>query len=125
MSMLEAVILDDEDFDRIAKKTKSDSKRIKVQQRMLDEYNFENVDYIKVDVEGHELDVLQGGVKTIKRCKPLIVIEQNHITEEYEKGGKFDALEFLQSIGYEVVAYDRWTDYILKYKGEPPAVGLV
>ena len=31
---------------------------------------------LKVDVEGLEIDVLQGAEKTIARCKPIIVIER-------------------------------------------------
>ena len=33
------------------------------------------VDLIKIDVEGHEYRVLQGAVETIKKFKPMIVIE--------------------------------------------------
>lgn len=38
--------------------------------RLVDMINF-----IKIDVEGHELQVLQGGKKTIKKCRPIIVME--------------------------------------------------
>jgi len=34
-----------------------------------------HVDFMKIDVEGAELQVLQGGVRTISRCKPVIVFE--------------------------------------------------
>ena len=33
------------------------------------------IDFIKIDVEGAELPVLKGGVKTIRRCKPVIIFE--------------------------------------------------
>lgn len=33
------------------------------------------IDFIKIDVEGAEFPVLQGGVKTICRCKPVIIFE--------------------------------------------------
>lgn len=36
-----------------------------------------DVGVLKVDVEGHEIHVLHGAVKTIKRCRPKMVLEAN------------------------------------------------
>ena len=36
---------------------------------------FGPIGFIKIDVEGHELEVLNGGAETINRFKPLILIE--------------------------------------------------
>lgn len=46
--------------------------------RKLDDYVLagHSISFIKVDVEGFELDVLKGGEQTIKREKPVMVIEQ-------------------------------------------------
>lgn len=41
----------------------------------LDSFQFENVGFIKIDVEGHELSVIQGGAETIKRDKPHLLVE--------------------------------------------------
>ena len=41
----------------------------------LDSEAASSVKFIKCDVEGHEFDVLQGGVQTIKRGKPDILFE--------------------------------------------------
>jgi len=41
----------------------------------LDSKNFENVSLIKIDVEGMELDVLEGALETIKKNRPVIFIE--------------------------------------------------
>jgi len=38
---------------------------------------------IKIDVDGHELEVLNGAVETIERCRPIIYIE-NEINEKRE-----------------------------------------
>jgi FkbM family methyltransferase len=40
----------------------------------------ERISFIKIDVEGHELSVLQGGVQTLRKHRPnlLIEIEQRH-----------------------------------------------
>ena len=43
----------------------------------LDNFNYKNVDLIKIDVEGDEFKVLKGAEETIKRCRPYIVIEKN------------------------------------------------
>lgn len=57
------------------------SQRIYVPANRLDEYHFQDVSLIKIDVEGYEDKVLSGAEKTIRKYKPvlLIEIEQRHI----------------------------------------------
>lgn len=42
---------------------------------LVDSYNLKKVDTIKIDTDGHELQVLEGSKQTIKRFKPLLLIE--------------------------------------------------
>lgn len=44
--------------------------------RTLDSYNLLDVDFIKIDVEGFEKFVIEGGEETIKRNRPIMVVEQ-------------------------------------------------
>jgi hypothetical protein len=43
--------------------------------RTIDSYGFDDVDFIKIDVEGAELGVLRGAKETIKRCRPAVQME--------------------------------------------------
>jgi Methyltransferase FkbM domain len=42
----------------------------------LDEFNLPRVDFIKLDVEGMELEALQGAEKTIKSSRPVLLVEK-------------------------------------------------
>ena len=50
---------------------------IQVNTDYLDNKTFKRQDasLIKIDVEGHELEVLRGGEKKLSQCKPLLLIE--------------------------------------------------
>lgn len=48
----------------------------------IDSFDFKP-DFIKIDVEGMEFDVLRGAKKTVLKYKPLIMIEENGLCERY------------------------------------------
>jgi FkbM family methyltransferase len=41
----------------------------------LDYYTLSQVDLIKIDVQGSEIPVLEGAEQTLKRCKPVLIVE--------------------------------------------------
>jgi len=52
-----------------------------VETRTLDSYKLPKIDFIKIDVEGWEEHVLEGGMKTILKDRPIMYIEiweKNH-----------------------------------------------
>lgn len=53
------------------------SSRIKetVQIRTLDSFNLTNIDFIKIDTDGYEVNVLKGAQETLLKWKPIICIE--------------------------------------------------
>jgi FkbM family methyltransferase len=57
------------------------------------------VDLVKCDVEGHELEVLRGGERTLRRGRPALVleIEERHRPE----GGVAEVFDYLKGVGYE------------------------
>jgi len=70
----------------------------KVQIRTIDSYNLDNVDFIKMDVEGYEPKVIAGAEQTIKKFWPVLCVEIN------SPGN--DSQQILESWGYVVKEID-------------------
>lgn len=79
----------------------------------LDYFNFENVSLIKIDVEHMEIEVLEGCLNLIKKCKPTILIETFQIDELKQT----KIFKELTELGYEIDSIpEGWYDYIMKIK---------
>lgn len=65
----------------------------------LDSLDLSIVDYIKIDCEGFEYRVLQGAEQTIRRCRPVVVIEQKPHDAYSRDYGQFAAIDLLKSWG--------------------------
>lgn len=75
----------------------------------LDEFNLSNIDYIKIDVDGHEVSILQGAVNTIKKYSPLIVLEQEN--------GDTRGIDYcITTFNYEVAAWDKLNRNVIMRK---------
>jgi FkbM family methyltransferase len=53
-----------------------DTSGLEVQVHTLDSYDFYAVDFIKIDVEGYEYNVVRGAEQTIRKFKPVMILEQ-------------------------------------------------
>lgn len=65
-----------------------------VQMMTIDSLNLSDVGVIKIDVEGQELDILNGARQTIARCHPLLYIEADGEQARDRVGA------FLEPFGY-------------------------
>ncbi len=83
--------------------------------RRLDEFAFTDVDFIKIDVEGYELFVLQGSVATLRRNLPLVLVEQNESNARYGLS-PLAAVSFLEALGARVVGRPSPVDYLLGWE---------
>lgn len=71
----------------------------------LDSFKFDKIDLIKLDVEGHELNVLKGGEQTILKCKPVILFECWDNESPHWRGIPNTGLElmsYIKSLGYQI-----------------------
>ena len=58
------------------------------------------LNFIKIDCEGYELEVLKGGEKTIARHRPKMLIEINDMTLERAGISRTDIFNWLDTHGY-------------------------
>ncbi len=73
--------------------------------KKLDEFKFKNkISFIKIDVEGHEMEVINGSLNLIKKFKPNLMIE---IEEKHSKNNLNDSISFINSLGYKAFVYDQ------------------
>ena len=81
--------------------------------KTLDSFNLNEIDLIKIDVEGFEEEILAGALQTIERNKPVLVIEQQK--HEYKNDrDETPAIKILEGWGYKVV--DQFNkDWVLKW----------
>ena len=73
-------------------------REVEVACKPLDQYGLEDVGFLKIDVEGHELAVLRGATETISRSYPSILVE----AEDRHRLGTVTAVcEYLRLFGYQ------------------------
>jgi FkbM family methyltransferase len=65
----------------------------------LDSFNLTNVDFIKIDVESYEYEVLKGEKNTIETNKPIIGIE---LLQSYQPNYK-EIVKYIESLGYRAI----------------------
>lgn len=80
--------------------------------RRLDDFNLTDVDFIKIDTEGFELPILRGGVDTIARWMPVVIVEQKPGHAQRFGLPEIGAVPFLQAMGYRL-AEELSGDYIM------------
>jgi len=84
----------------------------------LDSLKLTDVSFIKIDTEGDEIDVLKGGLKTIKRDKPIIDIEINDATLLRKGLTPKDVYDFMTELGYiqiDAIGHAPQVDVIFKH----------
>ena len=83
----------------------------------IDYFNYKDVDMIKIDVEGYEMEVLKGAHKTLTHNDEnqsnvkFIMVELNHNTEKYESSNVEVKNHIIKDLGFKVLM-KIWPDIV-------------
>lgn len=84
----------------------------------LDSFRLDNIGLIKMDVEGFEKNVLEGGLETLKRNGyPKILFESWR--ESREREGipatqlRKELFDYIRSIGYRIIQVNNWDEMFI------------
>lgn len=87
-----------------------------VQMRTLDSYALEDVFLVKVDVEGAELEVLQGALETLRESNfPPLIFEVWR--DDWWSEKREELLSYVRDLGYEITHMDE--NYFAQHQGTP------
>ena len=115
---------DNNEVNTYYKSTVNSDEYVYLKSKTLDtiasEKSISHPNLIKINCNGAELDIIKGGVNTIKRCNYLVVRLQNY---ELFKGAPLasEVGPYIQSLGFELLdvldSYgNRIVDYVFKNK---------
>lgn len=93
--------------------------KFKIKTDILDNFKNINIDFAKLDTQGSELDIIQGGSKTLKNCIGIEVEVEFH--KIYKNQPLFgDVHKVLEKAGFEFVDFTEkfyWSYYNSKSNG--------
>jgi len=92
----------------------------------IEKNNIKKIDFIKIDTEGYEQNIIEGGYITIERCKPIIVME---IYEDLINFRKMEISEikerYKQLIGMGYTIKNIYgNDYLFTHKDEDENINI-
>ena len=82
----------------------------------VDSLNLARLDLLKIDVEGMEIEVLQGALETIIRCHPILVIEHLKVDNAILE-------DFLRTHGYTI--YRVGMNFLAIHPSDPTHANVV
>ena len=89
----------------------SDGLKYDIETITLDSLNLVDIDFIKIDVEGHELEMLKGAIQTIERWRPVVYCEIHSQRDMADYKRRREIFRIFESLGY--VLHDvRYHDYV-------------
>jgi|tagenome__1003787_1003787.scaffolds.fasta_scaffold20988718_4 FkbM family methyltransferase len=71
-------------------------------------HSIDRVDFIKIDVDGHELPVLRGGLHLLTSLHPVLLVEMSPYVHAEEQNSFADLVALLRDAGYAIQDAATW-----------------
>jgi FkbM family methyltransferase len=81
--------------------TYADKSKKGIKCNTIDSLDWDRLDFIKIDAEGFEHNILKGAIETIKKFKPIMVIEINNHALLRNGTSNNDIYIMLMELGYD------------------------
>ena len=75
--------------------------KIKIPTITIDSLDLASLGFVKLDVEGHEAQVLEGGKETLSKYKPIVMIEYKPLLNK--RYGAADPAQVLEELGASLI----------------------
>jgi len=76
---------------------------------LIEKYGVSRVDFLKIDAEGHELQVLKGCNRLLTEFAPIILYENIAGSQ----GSNLPVADYLRSIGYQLFRYQPYLQKLI------------
>jgi FkbM family methyltransferase len=87
----------------------------------IDDYceqnNIQKLDFMKVDVDSYDFELLKGSVKTLQKLKPMITIELNYALN-LRNTTEQEVIDWLLSMDYSLVYVTNDQNHTFKHKSK-------
>ena len=89
--------------------TRHETVRVETIDELVGGEGLKRLDFVKLDVEGSEVDVLEGARSAIARFKPLMLLEAEDERLASQERTKADFVRVVTGLGYELWVFDSET----------------
>lgn len=86
----------DEESKPVYGRFPEETEKVNVNIKKLDDFNFKKINFIKIDVQGYEFEVLKGAEKTLNSNNPIICLEEDNPQNS-------ETIPFLTSLNYSII----------------------
>jgi FkbM family methyltransferase len=104
--------------------TDADARPEQIETRTLDSLDLPGADFVKIDIEGHELEALRGAAEKLKRYRPFLFVEiaytLRNLGRDFTNRHFAETFELLASMGYRAEILEGDTLRAFDHTSETP-----